>query len=129
MLGSEILLGDWTLALKKRNRAGEMAQPVGVLAAKPVTGFPKTCTVEETSFRKLASDLHVDMPTQSHMGGRVLWHLQTWRDPTTQQGGTISGGHLGVVTDRTGFAVKHGDPHPQLQTRVKPLETQVCVKL
>lgn len=36
VLGFEILLGDWTLALKKRNSAGEMAQHVGVLAAKPV---------------------------------------------------------------------------------------------
>lgn len=36
VLGSEILLGDWTLALKKRNQASEMAHHVGVLAAKPV---------------------------------------------------------------------------------------------
>lgn len=81
VLGSEIPLGDWTLALKKRNRAGEMVQHVGVLAAKPNNwSFPTSVWwMKKASVRKLASDLHVDTPIQNQTGG--FWHLETRRGP------------------------------------------------
>lgn len=79
VLGFEIPLGDWTLALKKRNRAGETARHVGVLAAKPNNwSFPKSVWwMKKTSVRKLASDLRVDTPIQNHTGG--YWRLETRR--------------------------------------------------
>lgn len=112
MLGFEILVGDCTLALKKRDRAGEMAQRVGVLAAKPDNwSVPKSLWWKKTGVRKLASDLCVDTPTQMHCGG-----LETRRGPEHSARRRKSRLKFGFFTDSTGLTVKHGDPRgcPQL---------------